>query len=127
MKGLYKVFEYNEKQKKEIEYLVDVIDTLQIQDEVQEALFQFSPRLLKKNNLKYTNHESWVSFHKNILLEEIILGLLESIIENEYILEFEMNEQINNKKFKDFFKNDLKDLSKKQIIDNFREFYQVQQ
>jgi len=75
MKGLYKVFEYNEKQKKEIEYLVDVIDTLQIQDEVQEALFQFSPKLLKKNNLKYTNHESWVLFHKNILLEEIILNI----------------------------------------------------
>jgi len=124
IKGLYKIFNYTEKQIKEIEYLADLVDVLNINSMVEEGIFQFSPRLVQEKTEKFNEHEPWAIFHKEQIILETTCYLLEQIIDDEYVLEDEINSVINDDKYIDFIlKNDLRNLSKYEIINKFKDYY----
>jgi len=121
MNGLYKLFNYTEKEKIEIEYLTSLIETLDIMGRADEALFQFSPSLVEEKTIKFNEHEPWAVFHKKMLIHEIIIYLIEQSFENEYDSEYEINEVIWNDKYVNWFKKtDLSNKSKKEIINIFK-------
>jgi len=66
IKGLYKIFNYTERQIIEIEYLTNLINKLGINSNVDESFFQFSPQLVDEKTEKFNEHEPWAVFHKEI-------------------------------------------------------------
>ena len=120
---LYDIYRYENTEVQEIEKLLDLVYKLGVEDEVQESLFQFSPSLIMNKNDRipgFGEHETWFTSHKRSALVEIIVFLIESVIEEEYIQEAMINELINYEKYTEFVDSSLYNLTKEEIIEKFR-------
>ena len=122
---LYDIYRYKPEEIIEIEKLLDLVYKLGVEDEVQEAFFQFSPRLImdKKDRIDgFGEHETWFASHKRSILIEIIVFLIESITKDEYEQEEMINYVVNDEKYFDFVDDSLYYLSKEEIIEKFKRY-----
>lgn len=111
------LFDYTEKDIKDVNYLLILANEFDCLDEVKESIFQFNPRLTGKTN---TSHEPWPEFHKEIILNEIIFQLLEICIDDEYKREEATDMQIWHGKYSNFLTmNNFSNSTKEDIIKEF--------
>jgi len=125
---LYQLLKYTPKEKMDVEYLLDVANEMNCLDDVQESMFQFHPSLLdEEEQLEgFGEHEPFAVFHKKLIMNEIIFNILKIIYTTDYSQEDAINSQIWNETYTPFMlKNDLRNLTKDEIINKFKEYFNI--
>jgi len=97
---LYKLLGITDEEVQKLETLISIVDTLQVKDDLEESLFQFSPSLNMKDH--GPKHEPWGTFYIDICTNEIIFCLIDELLTYECDVEFHTNEQIYNKSYSKF-------------------------
>jgi hypothetical protein len=120
---LYELFRYTKQEIIEVEYLLDQAKKMNILDEVQEAFFQFSPKLIKNKIEGFGEHERWSYFHKDIIIAELSYHLIDQVIEDKYEREDWYSRHIEDEICTVFFlKTDMRKMEIEEINEKFKEF-----
>jgi hypothetical protein len=120
---LYELYRYTPQEILEVEYLLKQAKKFRVLDKVQEAFFQFSPRLVEVKIEGFGEHEPWANFHKNIIINELTYHLIDQVVDNEYDREYWYNKQIENEVFTIFFlKTDFREFDNQIIYKKFEDF-----
>ena len=120
---LYKLYKYTTQNIVEVEYLLNQAERFNLLDKVQEAFFQFSPRLVEVKIEGFGEHEPWANSHINLIVNELTYYLVDQVLRNEYDREYWYNEQIDNEAFTPFLlKTDFRELDTEIIYEKFKDF-----
>jgi len=120
---LYELYRYEPQEIIEVEYLLKQAKRFKLLDKVQEAFFQFSPRLVAEKIEGFGEHEPWADSHKNLIINELAYSLIDQVLNNEYDREYWYNKQIEDEIFTTFFlKTDFREFDNKIIYKKFEDF-----
>ena len=120
---LYKLYKYTPQNILEVEYLLKQAERFNLLDKVQEAFFQFSPRLVEVKIEGFGEHEPWANSHINLIINELTYYLVDEVLYNEYDRENCYNKQIDNEAFTPFILNtDFRELDNETIYKKFKDF-----